>query len=184
MEDKVEKIKPSPQTIERAKYLLNRLSALTSTLTGLDGVLMLAQYSSPLIIALLLRLAKLKKDGGKNLLGLAGGIAAGAGGIGETRTVMRAFGMSPAWEVLMIGILPILQWLLALHPRPLASLRSLITSPGQSLGSAKALGTIQALALMVYYPLEHLGWLSGKGIVRLSPAGTGKAVLWSVRAWA
>jgi len=94
MEDKVEKIKPSPQTVERAKYLLNRLSALTSTLTGLDGVLMLAQYSSPLIIALLLRLAKLKKDGGKNLLGLAGGIAAGAGGIGETRTVMRAFGMS------------------------------------------------------------------------------------------
>jgi len=94
MEDKVEKIKPSPQTMERAKYLLNRLSALTSTLTGLDGVLMLAQYSSPLIIALLLRLAKLKKDGGKNLLGLAGGIAAGAGGIGETRTVMRAFGMS------------------------------------------------------------------------------------------
>jgi hypothetical protein len=95
MEDKVGKIKPSPQTIEKAKYLLNRLSALTSTLTGLDGVLMLAQYSSPLIIALLLRLAKLKKDGGKNLLGLAGGIAAGAGGIGETRTVMRAFGMSP-----------------------------------------------------------------------------------------
>jgi hypothetical protein len=94
MEDKVEKIKPSHQTIEKAKYLLNRLSALTSTLTGLDGVLMLAQYSSPLIIALLLRLAKLKKDGGKNLLGLAGGIAAGAGGIGETRTVMRAFGMS------------------------------------------------------------------------------------------
>jgi len=85
---------------------------------------------------------------------------------------------------LMIGILPILQWLLALHPRPLSSLRTLLTSPGQSLGSAKALGTIQALALMVYYPLEHLGWLSGKGIVRLSPTGTGKAVLWSVRAWA
>jgi hypothetical protein len=93
-DDKLAKVIPSQATMDRVKYLLNRLSALTSTLTGLDGVLMLAQYSSPLVIALLLRLAKLKKDGGKSLLSLAGGIAAGAGGIGETRTVMRAFGIS------------------------------------------------------------------------------------------
>jgi hypothetical protein len=97
-DDKLAKVTPSPRTMEKAKYLLNRLSALTSTLTGLDGVLMLAQYSSPLIIALLLRLAKLKKDGGKNLLGLAGGIAAGAGSLGDARTVMRAFGTWP-WAV-------------------------------------------------------------------------------------
>jgi hypothetical protein len=84
----------------------------------------------------------------------------------------------------MVGMLPILQWLLALHPKPLSALRSLITSPGRSLGSAKTLATVQALSLMVYYPLEHLGWLSGKGIVRMSPTGTGKAILWSVRAWA
>jgi len=91
-DDKLAKVVPSKATMDKAKYLLNRLSALTSTLTGLDGVLMLAQYSSPLVIALLLRLAKMKKEGGKGLLQLAGGLAVGAGSIGDARTVMRAFG--------------------------------------------------------------------------------------------
>jgi hypothetical protein len=76
--------------------LLNRLSAITSTLTGLDGALMLAQYSTPVIIALLLRLSKLKKTGlpSPRLLRLVQGLASAGGGIGDARTVMRAFGMS------------------------------------------------------------------------------------------
>jgi hypothetical protein len=86
----------APTASQKAQYILNRLSKVTSTLTGLDGALMLAQYSSPLVIALLLRLAKLRRDGGKSLIGLAGGLASGAGSIGEARTVMRAFGQSVA----------------------------------------------------------------------------------------
>lgn len=85
-------------------------------------------------------------------------------------------------------MLPIIQWLLALHPSPVLALRYLLLAPHRvamaAMDSRKTLPTIQALALMVYYPLEHIGWLGGKGIVPLSATGTGKAVLWSVRAWA
>lgn len=94
MDDKPAQTQARATSLAKAKYLLARLSALTSTLTGLDGALMLAQYSSPLIIALLLRLAKLRKDGGKGLLGLAGGLAIAGASIGDARTVMRAFGMA------------------------------------------------------------------------------------------
>jgi hypothetical protein len=92
MDDKPAQTQARATNVAKAKYLLARLSALTSTLTGLDGALMLAQYSSPLIIALLLRLAKLRKDGGRELLGLAGGLAVAGASIGDARTVMRAFG--------------------------------------------------------------------------------------------
>lgn len=85
-------------------------------------------------------------------------------------------------------MLPIIQWLFALHPSPLKAMRALLLAPHRvamaAMDSGKTLPTIQALALMVYYPLEHLGWLGGKGIVPLSTTSTGKAVLWSVRAWA
>jgi len=94
MDDKPAQTQARATSLAKARYLLARLSALTSTLTGLDGALMLAQYSSPLIIALLLRLAKLRKDGGKGFLGLAGGLAIAGSSIGDARTVMRAFGMS------------------------------------------------------------------------------------------
>lgn len=87
-----------------------------------------------------------------------------------------------------IGILPILQWILALHPQPLSALLRLILAPHRvalsALESSKTIPTIQALALLVYYPLEHLGWAGQKGIVPMSGTGVGRAVLWSVRAWA
>lgn len=87
--------KKAPATMDvRLKRVLARLSALTSTLNGLDGAIMLAQYSSPLIIALLLRLAKYRHDGGKGLRQIAEGLAKGAGGMSEARTIMRAFGTS------------------------------------------------------------------------------------------
>lgn len=85
-------------------------------------------------------------------------------------------------------MLPIIQWILALHPRPLSALKALLFAPhrvmGAALNSSKTIPTIQAFSLMVYYPLEHLGWLGGKGIVPMRADKVGKAVLWSVRAWA
>lgn len=85
-------------------------------------------------------------------------------------------------------MLPILQWILALHPRPILALKQLLFAPhrvaSQALESGKTIPTIQALSLLVYYPLEHLGWLGGKGIVPMTGDKVGKAVLWSVRAWA
>lgn len=92
------------------KLLLARLSRLTSTIPGLDASLMLAQYSSPLVIALLLRLAAFKArhpkvtlvsgagkrtltvNGGFGLAKIADGWGNAAGSIGDARVVMRAFG--------------------------------------------------------------------------------------------
>lgn len=93
----------SARTDVQLKRVLARLSALTSTLNGLDGAIMLAQYSSPLIIALLLRLAKYRHDGGKGLRQIAEGLAKGAGGMSEARTIMRAFGTSPYKSLVCLG---------------------------------------------------------------------------------
>ncbi|WVQ80152.1 hypothetical protein IAT38_002257 [Cryptococcus sp. DSM 104549] len=175
------------------KLLIARLTRLTSSLPGLDASLMLAQYSSPLVIALLLRLAALRAkyprvrfsssaaggkvtvDGGFGLVKLAEGWARAGGSIGDARVIMRAF-----------GLLPILSWLLSLHPKPLVSLRSFASSiaSGKVFHSEKTLPTLQAVSLLLYYPLEHLSWLASKGVVPLEPATVGKATLWSVRFWA
>lgn len=84
-----------------------------------------------------------------------------------------------------VGLLPMIQWLLALHPHPLQALKSLLTfNTSVSLSSPKTLPTLQVLSLLCYYPLEHIAWLASKGVVRISPQATGKAALWSVRFWA
>ena len=76
--------------------------------------------------------------------------------------------------------------LLSLHPKPLASLRSLLSFSHAStaLSSAKTLPTLQVLSLLMYYPLEHLAWLGSKGVVPISLQNMGMAQLWSVRFWA
>ncbi|KAK4684409.1 hypothetical protein P7C73_g5772, partial [Tremellales sp. Uapishka_1] len=177
------------KAIASPRALLARLVKLTSTIPGLDASLMLAQYSSPLIITLLLRLAQFraahprirmgggKASGGFGLVKLAEGWAKAAGSIGDARVIMRAF-----------GLLPIIQWLLALHPNPLLSLKRLLTlqvSPSSlSLRNEKTLSTLQIVSLLCYYPLEHAAWLGSKGVLPLSLTSMGKASLWSVRFWA
>ncbi|WVQ68386.1 uncharacterized protein L199_006594 [Kwoniella botswanensis] len=170
---------PSSST---ARQLLARLTKLTSTYSGLDASLMLVQYSSPLVIALLLRLAALKTriglrgKGGSafGLRQLAEGWGKMGGSIGEARVVFRAF-----------GLLPILTWLLSLHPHPIQSLKSLLQSGHlPSLDSPKTLSTLQAISLLLYYPLEHLAWLGGKGVIPLGEKRMGWTGLWSVRFWA
>ncbi len=86
------------------KVLLARLTKLTSTIPGLDASLMLAQYSSPLVIAFLLGLARFRQAhprlstkgyNGNGLIKLAEGWAKAAGSIGDARVIMRAFGQPP-----------------------------------------------------------------------------------------
>jgi hypothetical protein len=76
---------------------------------------MLAQYTSPLIIALLLRLARFRaahphlrfglrgggasvKGGGEGLVRLAEGWGRAAGSVADARVIMRAFGGSRVME--------------------------------------------------------------------------------------
>ncbi|CAD6573055.1 MAG: hypothetical protein TREMPRED_000717 [Tremellales sp. Tagirdzhanova-0007] len=166
------------------QLLLARLNGLTSTLPGLDASLMLAQYSSPIVITLLLSLARLraassrtntKAAGGAGLIALAEGWGNAAASIGDARVIMRA-----------AGLLPIIQYLFALHPRPLASLASLlnVTHILTYFNGPKTLPTLQIVSLLCYYPLEHLAWLGSKGVIPLSVRGIGIAQLLSVRFWA
>nr|XP_018261609.1 uncharacterized protein I303_06049 [Kwoniella dejecticola CBS 10117]OBR83767.1 hypothetical protein I303_06049 [Kwoniella dejecticola CBS 10117] len=182
--------KSASKPLSSPTYLLSRLTKLTSTYSGLDASLMLVQYSSPLIITLLLQLAALNSkirdryrhvNGNKNakfgLVQLAEGWGKMGGSIGEARVIFRAF-----------GLLPILTWLLSLHPQPVQSLQNLLLSLHRrgltAFHSPKTLPTLQALSLLLYYPLEHLTWLSSKGVIPLSGRRAAKAGLWSVRFWA
>ncbi|WVO14475.1 hypothetical protein L204_102110 [Cryptococcus depauperatus] len=183
--------KVPPSTSPR--HILSRLTQLTSTLPGLDASLMLAQYSSPLVVAILFKLASFRTrhprvrissgagkrtlivDGGLGFARLAEGWGRAAASVGDARVVMRAF-----------GLLPMLQWLLSLHPKPILALKSLLFSGNivKLFRSKKTVPTLQALAIILYYPLEHISWLGSKGVVHLSPAKLAMASLWSVRFWA
>ena len=95
-------VKPSP-----AREILARITRMAGTIGGLDATLMMAQYTSPLVIALLLKLAQLRarmqvrfsisgaklSGGGAGLVALAEGWGQAAGSVGEARTIMRLVGM-------------------------------------------------------------------------------------------
>lgn len=88
----------SKETPRPGPALLTRLAQLTSTVPGLDATLMLAQYTSPLLIAVLLALARLRSrvaktaGAGAGLLGVAEGLGKAALSIGEARMIMRLAG--------------------------------------------------------------------------------------------
>ena len=72
--------------------------------------------------------------------------------------------------------------LFKLYPNPLHSLTALLR--GGQVNRAKLLPTMKILALLGYYPLEHISWLASKGVLPLSPAAAGMSMLWAVRFWA
>lgn len=98
-----------PQLSLQVQTLLPRLAKLTGSLPGLDASLMLVQYSSPAVIAILMGLASLRDKypalrlnlrkvgekgvaGGNGLRLLAAAWAKVGGSIGDARVIMRAFG--------------------------------------------------------------------------------------------
>lgn len=84
---------------QNARALIDRLVKLTSTIPGLDSSLMVFQYSSPVIVALLLRLAKIRQSSSPKdatgLVGVAAGVTKAAASVSDARVIMRAFG--EAW---------------------------------------------------------------------------------------
>jgi hypothetical protein len=79
-------------------------------------------------------------------------------------------------ETMCSGLLPIVQWLIALERSP---------PPTKYLQTIERL---QGLTMLVYYPLEHLYYFASHSILpaRLfpSPPTNAKIALWSCRAWA
>jgi hypothetical protein len=158
---------------------LPRLAAYLATLPGLDHSLMLIQYSTPVVIALLLRLARLRARFTSSKVtppGVTKGLAALGASIGEARVIMRIW-----------GLVPIINGLRQMFPaltRPHALLAGKGLSSLIQTAKAKPVQTLQLLSLLCYYPLEHAAYLASKGVLPLGAQRAGKASLWSVRFWA
>ncbi|KIM27539.1 hypothetical protein M408DRAFT_329981 [Serendipita vermifera MAFF 305830] len=152
----VSRIPPSAQLDHAVRFL--------GTWSGSDKFFMLIENTAKLLVPLLeSRAVASYKSGGKAIpksevalrLKNLGSL------ISDSRTLLRLW-----------GLLPIIQWLLSLSRTP---------PPTRSL---KTIETLQALSMLVYYPLEHLSFLSTKKVISLSPTCTTKYSLWSSRAWA
>jgi hypothetical protein len=140
----------------------------------------LIQYTAKLVIPFLHLRARLQHRAGlakTSTSAAAGGLGKLAALIGDARTLGRIW-----------GLLPIVQWLVALERAPPPT-RTLLT-----------LERAQGWAMLAYYPLEHAAYLVSHGVlpssvsspralltgapakrVRLDAARLGR---WSVRCWA
>lgn len=145
---------------------------LFGTWSGSDKLLMTAQYTAKLLAPLLLKRAELQFNAGlreKAVSLTAEGLTKFAGSVSAARRV------SGLW-----GILPILKWLSAMERAP----RPVTTSGRRTL----LLERIQGLSMLAFYALEGVSFFSSPAAPLLSPrfitpATSGKAQLWSVRAW-
>jgi hypothetical protein len=187
----------SKSQLAQVQAVLPRVAKLTGSLPGLDASLMVVQYSSPAVIAVLMGLASLRDkypalrlslrnagekslSGGLRLRSLAAAWARVGGSIGDARVIMRAFGrLDSIWvydtwgRADVSGLIPILiPAIKMLHPDPI---KSLIFAP---------IPTLQVLSLLCYYPLEHIAWLGTKGVFEMSAEKIGRTSIWSVRFWA
>ena len=79
------------------RVFLDRLAKITSKTSGLSAIFMLAQYSSPLIVSVLLKLAEIRSRrsaiAGKGLVRMAEGWTKVSAGAADARVVMRSFGV-------------------------------------------------------------------------------------------
>lgn len=158
--------------------LIARLARMTGSLGGLESIMMAGQYSAPIIISLLLALAKLR-DTYPRLRAGAGGKALGAGAAGASlRQLALGWGKAAEsfgeWRTVsrLVGLIAmILPTIKTLYPDPL---KSLLFSP---------IPTLQLIGLLGYYPLEHLVFFARKGVVQMDPAKVSRASIWSVRFW-
>jgi len=72
----------------------------------------------------------------------------------------------------LFGLVPIIQWLSSLERTPTTNHRLLIIE------------RLQALSMLIYYPLEHLYYFGSHSIYAVSPKRLTSFALWSTRAWA
>jgi len=159
---------------------LNHLVRYLSTWSGSDKLFTLLCYTLKLAAPFLRMRAGLQYEAGLRKSAesfTAKGFEVLAGKIGDSRSLWRFFGM-----------FSIFQWLIALEKKP-PQTRTLLT-----------IERLQGWAMLGYYPLEHLSYLVGHGIVGRSVANplaflsarlprrlrldAGALGMWSCRFWA
>ncbi|KAG8906827.1 hypothetical protein FRB99_006002 [Tulasnella sp. 403] len=148
-------IPPSPR--------LDHLGRFLSSYSGSDKMFMVIQYTLKLIEPIMAWRARIQHRYGKRsepVSRSAPGLAKIASLISDSRMLWRLF-----------GLVPIFQWLSQLERVPPISRR------------LRTIERLQALSMLVYYPLEHLYYFGAHSIYNISPAKLASLSLWSTRAW-
>ncbi|KAH9818256.1 peroxisomal biogenesis factor 11 [Melampsora americana] len=137
---------------------MERMSRLLSTTSGTDKCLMLIQYSA-------LLLSKIDHPTSKLAIsskGLPQRFGALSGLISEARTTIR-----------LLDLVAVVQWW-----------RTLKESRGSVVSRILEIERLEVLSMLVYYPLEHIYFLTAKHVLSFSARTASKASLYSCRAWA
>ncbi|TFK36630.1 hypothetical protein BDQ12DRAFT_699475 [Crucibulum laeve] len=127
---------------------VDHLVRFLGTWSGSDKLFMLIQYSVKLLVPILHLRARLQHRAGLRkspMSGAAEGYAKLSSLLGDSRTLWRIW-----------GLLPIFQWLISIERNPQPT-RNLLT-----------IERLQGWSMLLYYPLEHLSYLIGHGIIPAS----------------
>ncbi|GAA5825059.1 hypothetical protein JCM11251_006080 [Rhodosporidiobolus azoricus] len=138
---------------------LARFTKLTGSQAGQDRLYMVYQYAAYIAVAVL----NSKRFASKTRLDLAMRIEKLRATISDARVLYRLF-----------GIFPIIQWA--------QSLNDPASQPADK--QILLLEKLQAWSMLLYYPLEHIYYLAGKGVFKISPKRITTIALWSCRFWA
>jgi len=148
---------------------LDHLIRYLQTWSGADKALMVTQYGSKLVIALLSLQHAMRirlRHGTKAYHAVHGGSAAAkrverlASLIGDARTLFRIW-----------GILPIIQWMIGMERSP---------PPTRLLHNIER---IQGWSMLIYCPLEALAYLGSHSVLPISAHTQGKFYLAGARFW-
>ncbi|KAJ7471270.1 hypothetical protein B0H11DRAFT_1376762 [Mycena galericulata] len=136
-----------------------------STWSGTDKLMMTSQYTAKLVAPFLLYRAQLQFNAGKRAQPFsltADGLYKFAGQLSLARRIMGFW-----------GLLGIFRGLSALERSPPESRLALNVQ------------RLQGLSMLVFYPLEYVSFFSAPfaPLLRISPAASLKAQLWSIRSW-
>ncbi|KAH9815820.1 peroxisomal biogenesis factor 11 [Melampsora americana] len=137
---------------------MERMSRLLSTISGTDKCLMLIQYSALLLSKIDHRTSRLAISS----KGLPQRFGALSGLISEARTTIR-----------LLDLVGVVQWW-----------RTLKESRGSVISRILDIERLEVLSMLVYYPLEHIYFLTAKHVLPFSARTASKASLYSCRAWA
>lgn len=149
-------MKPSSIRIQNLGEKMDHLGRLLSTTSGADKSFMLVQYG-----AILLRQIVSRSKYGSPNKSLVHRLGALSKLLSDARITYRL------WDLISI-----IRWI--------RSLDALSPSGSQTVQIEK----LQAISMLIYYPLEHLYFLASKEVLPLSNKLINKAALYSCRAWA
>ncbi|GAA5903622.1 hypothetical protein JCM5296_001372 [Sporobolomyces johnsonii] len=134
----------------------NRVAGSTS---GQDKLFMVYAYAAHVVVAAL----RSKRLANKTRLDLAERLDKLRGVISDARVLYRLF-----------GLFPMISWAQSLNdPASQPKDKQLLL-----------IQKLQAWSMIIYYPLEHIYYLAGKGVFKIKPKRINDIAIWSCRFWA